>query len=96
VATAVGQKPNSLLLSRPVFRGLRNNALVKQRISGAPGIHAGAGSCYIEFGAGLIGRVDVDFFSGPQPTGTYFAPSAALRAEKEKFGSSRRARWFGR
>jgi len=35
IAQATGQKPNSMLLSRPVFRGLRNNALVKQRISGA-------------------------------------------------------------
>jgi sulfide:quinone oxidoreductase len=58
--------------------------------------HTGTGSCYIEFGAGRIGRVDVDFFSGPSPTGTFQEPSAALRAEKEHFGSSRRARWFGR
>jgi sulfide:quinone oxidoreductase len=56
----------------------------------------GRGSCYIEFGAGRVGRVDVDFFSGPKPTGTYHEPSGALVAEKELFGSSRRARWFGR
>lgn len=56
----------------------------------------GQGSCYIEFGRGEIGRVDVDFFSGPSPTGTYHAPSVALRAEKNHFGSSRRARWFKR
>ena len=46
--------------------------------------------------AGRIGKVEVDFFSGPKPTGTYHEPSVALRAEKETFGSSRRARWFGR
>ena len=56
----------------------------------------GRGSCYIEFGAGRVGRVDVDFLSGPKPTGTFQEPSAALVAEKEHFGSSRRARWFGR
>ncbi len=55
----------------------------------------GRGSCYIEFGAGRIGRVDVDFFSGPKPTGTYQEASAGLVAEKKHFGSSRRARWFG-
>jgi len=55
----------------------------------------GRGSCYIEFGAGRIGRVDVDFFSGPTPTGTFEAPTTALVAEKSTFGSSRRARWFG-
>jgi sulfide:quinone oxidoreductase len=56
----------------------------------------GRGSCFVEFGAGRVGRIDVDFFSGPKPTGTLQGPSAALVAEKEHFGSSRRARWFGR
>ena len=53
------------------------------------------GSCYIEFGGGRVGRVDVDFLSGPKPTGTFHEPSQALVAEKQHFGSSRRARWFG-
>jgi len=59
------------------------------------GRYTGAGSCYIEFGAGRIGRVDVDFFSGPSPTGTYYPADVSLRADKELFGASRRARWFG-
>ncbi len=61
-----------------------------------PGRHLGRGTCYIEFGAGRIGSVDIDFLSGPSKTGTFNPPSAALMAEKERFGSSRRARWFGR
>ena len=60
-----------------------------------PGGYDGRGSCYIEFGGGNVGRVDVDFLGGPKPTGTFQAPSAALVAEKKHFGSSRRARWFG-
>ena len=60
-----------------------------------PGAYDGLGSCYIEFGAGRVGRVDVDFLSGPKPTGTFQAPSDALVAEKVDFGASRRARWFG-
>lgn len=56
----------------------------------------GAGSCYIEFGANRIARVDVDFLSGPKPFGTFHGASQALRVDKEHFGSSRRARWFGR
>ena len=56
----------------------------------------GAGSCYIEFGAGLIGRVDVDFLSGPRPFGTFHGASVALVADKQHFGASRRARWFGK
>jgi sulfide:quinone oxidoreductase len=61
-----------------------------------PGPYDGRGSCFIEFGAGRVGRVDVDFLSGPKPTGTFQEPSGALVAEKQHFGSSRRARWFGR
>jgi sulfide:quinone oxidoreductase len=30
-----------------------------------------------------------------KPTGTYQDATTALRAEKERFGSTRRARWFG-
>jgi sulfide:quinone oxidoreductase len=55
----------------------------------------GAGTCYIEFGDHRVARVDVDFFSGPKPTGTFHEPSEAMRADKEGFGSTRRARWFG-
>ena len=60
-----------------------------------PAGYAGQGSCYIEFGDGRVGRVDVDFLGGPTPTGTFQPPSDALVADKEHFGSSRRARWFG-
>lgn len=61
-----------------------------------PGAYDGRGSCYIEFGAGRVGRVDIDFLSGPTRTGIFHEPSTALVAEKESFGTSRRARWFGR
>ena len=56
--------------------------------------YTGAGSCYIEFGHGEVGRVDVDFFSGPKPVGIHHNASTAIVAEKEYFGSSRKARWF--
>ncbi|MGV8839905.1 MAG: NAD(P)/FAD-dependent oxidoreductase [Bauldia sp.] len=55
----------------------------------------GAGICYIEFGGGRVGKVEVDFFSGPKPTGKHHDPSPALRADKDAFGASRRRRWFG-
>ena len=61
----------------------------------APEPYRGQGSCYVEFGHEQVGRVDVDFLSGPKPTGTFQAPSAALVAEKKRFGSSRLERWFG-
>lgn len=57
--------------------------------------YTGAGSCYIEFGKGQVARVDVDFFSGPKPFGIHQDASEALTIDKEHFGSSRKARWFG-
>ena len=60
-----------------------------------PERHLGRGTCYIEFGEGRIGSVDIDFLSGPEKTGTFNAPSAEQMALKESFGSSRRERWFG-
>ena len=57
--------------------------------------YTGAGSCYIEFGKGEVARVDVDFFSGPKPFGVHQDASEALAIDKEYFGSSRKARWFG-
>jgi sulfide:quinone oxidoreductase len=72
-------------------------ALLADLLDGeAPGRHLGQGTCYIEFGEGRVASVDIDFLSGPERTGTFNAPSAALVAEKQEFGSSRRARWFGR
>ena len=55
----------------------------------------GRGSCYVEFGDGRIGRVDLDFLTGPKLTSTYHEPSLARRAEKVQFAASRGARWFG-
>lgn len=66
-----------------------------QRGGEPPERHLGQGTCYIEFGQGRIGSVDIDFLSGPTKTGTFNAPSAAQRALKEGFGATRRARWFG-
>jgi len=72
-------------------------AIISQRRGGPPPeAYKGTGSCYVEFGHDQVGRVDVDFLSGPKPTGTFQEPSEALVAEKAHFGSSRRQRWFGR
>jgi hypothetical protein len=39
--------------------------------------------------------VEVECLSGPKPTATLREPSSALVADKERFGSTRRACWFG-
>jgi len=58
--------------------------------------YEGSGVCFIEFGRGEIGTVNVDFLSGPSPQAPLLGPSRELMREKEKFGADRRARWFGR
>jgi sulfide:quinone oxidoreductase len=60
-----------------------------------PSAYKGDGICYIEFGSGMVGKVNVDFFSGPSPFGSYTEASVDLVTDKKYFGSSRAARWFG-
>jgi sulfide:quinone oxidoreductase len=55
----------------------------------------GAGSCFIEFGGGAVGKVEANFLGGPAPTARLVGPSPELAAEKHAFGATRRERWFG-
>ncbi len=87
--------PKAGVFSERAARVVAKSIVAQVQGEPPPAPYDGLGSCYIEFGAGRVGRVDVDFFSGPKPTGTFQEPSGALVAEKEHFGSSRRARWFG-
>ena len=87
--------PKAGVFSEGAARVVAASLIASLRDGEQPEAYGGLGSCYIEFGAGLVGRVDVDFLSGPKPTGTFQEPSDALVAEKQHFGSSRRARWFG-
>jgi sulfide:quinone oxidoreductase len=57
--------------------------------------YEGAGTCYIEFGGGMVGMVEANFFGGPTPTARLVGPSRELAADKEAFASTRRDRWFG-
>lgn len=57
--------------------------------------YEGAGSCYLEFGGGLVGKVEANFLGGPAPTAWLVGPSRELAADKVAFASTRRARWFG-
>lgn len=61
-----------------------------------PEPYDGKGSCFIEFGGGEVGRVDVDFLSTPgRPSASYTAPSIQTAEEKAEVARSRGARWFG-
>ena len=60
-----------------------------------PPPYQGDGPCYVEFGGGLVGKVEVNFLGGPAPTARIIAPSRELAAEKKSFGATRRQNWFG-
>jgi sulfide:quinone oxidoreductase len=88
--------PKAGVFAEGAARVVAASLIARLRGGDQPRAYDGLGSCYIEFGAGRVGRVDVDFLSGPKPTGTFHEPSSALVAEKHRFGSSRSARWFNR
>ena len=91
-----GRSFQSRVFSEGAARVVAASIVARRRGSAAPDGYDGRGSCYVEFGADRVGRVDVDFLSGPKPTGTFREPTLDLVAEKKHFGASRRARWFGR
>jgi sulfide:quinone oxidoreductase len=88
--------PKAGVFAEGAARVVAAELIASVRGGAQPDAYNGLGSCYIEFGAGRVGRVDVDFLSGPKPTGAFQEPSVALVAEKQRFGSSRRASWFAR
>jgi len=92
--TSVGT-PKAGVFSEGAARVVAASLIAEIQGGELPTAYTGAGSCYVEFGIDRVGRVDVDFLSGPSPTGSFIEPSVALVGEKQHFGSSRRARWFG-
>jgi sulfide:quinone oxidoreductase len=88
--------PKAGVFAEGAARALAGSLIARVRSGERPAGYEGQGSCYIEFGGGRVGRVDVDFLSGPKPTGTFHPPSGELVAEKQDFGASRASRWFDR
>ena len=69
--------------------------LIARVRGGSAAAYDGHGTCYLEFGGGEVGKVDVTFLSGQAPTGALEGPSLALAADKAAFGADRVRRWFG-
>jgi sulfide:quinone oxidoreductase len=87
--------PKAGVFAEGAARIVGQAVIARLRGEAAPDPYDGRGSCYIEFGSGRVGRVDIDFLSGPKPTGTFREPTPELVAEKGDFGSTRETRWFG-
>jgi len=88
--------PKAGVFAESAARVVAAEIIAEVRGGDDPAGYGGTGSCYIEFGAGRVDVDFVDFPSGPKPTGEYHAPTAEMAAEKQGFGSERRARWFNR
>jgi sulfide:quinone oxidoreductase len=86
--------PKAGVFAEGAARVVAHQLIAAAQGGGKAEAYDGRGSCYIEFGTGRIGRVDIDFLTGPKPTGVFQEPSTALVAEKTEFGASRQARWF--
>ena len=87
--------PKAGVFAEGAAKAVASALVAKIRGTGEGDLYGGAGTCYIEFGGGKVGRVEVDFFTHPKPTGKYHEPAIESRADKDHFGASRRARWFG-
>jgi len=88
--------PKAGMFAEGAARVAAASIIAELKGSEPPPDYDGRGSCYIEFGSGLVGRVDMDFLSGPSPHGTFTAPSVAMANEKRQgFAKAREARWFG-
>jgi sulfide:quinone oxidoreductase len=87
--------PKAGMFAENSARVLGQNLLAQLRGSDERAVHRAVGSCYVEFGGGAVGRVDLDFDAGAEPNGTFAGPSAELAADKRRFAADRRKRWFG-
>lgn len=94
--TSVGT-PKAGVFAEGAARVVADQLVARIRGQSQPPGFDGTGACWMELGGHEVARIDVDFFSTPgRPTGTFTPPSAQTAAEKVAFGTSRRARWFGR
>jgi sulfide:quinone oxidoreductase len=73
--------PKAGVFAEGAARVVAASLLATLRNGAQPTAYDGRGSCYIEFGSGRVGRVDIDFLSAAKPTGTFRGPSRTLVAE---------------
>jgi sulfide:quinone oxidoreductase len=87
--------PKAGIFAESAARAVAEHLIVRLRNEGSAKPYDGAGSCFIEFGDRKVGRVDVDFLTGPSVVAPFTEASMQGAEEKKEFAASRRARWFG-
>jgi sulfide:quinone oxidoreductase len=86
--------PKAGIFAESAARAVAEHLTVRLRKSGTAKPYDGAGACFIEFGDRKVGRVDVDFLSGPSVTAPFTEASLQGAEEKQEFAASRRQAWF--
>ena len=66
--------PKAGVFAEGAAKAVASALIAKVQGGGVSRQNDGFGTCYIEFGGGRVGKVEVVFFSGPKPTGTYYDP----------------------
>jgi sulfide:quinone oxidoreductase len=87
--------PKAGIFAESAARAVAEHIVMRLREAGVAKPYDGAGSCFIEFGNRMVGRVDVDFLTGPSVTAPFIEPSIQGAEQKKEFAASRRRSWFG-
>jgi sulfide:quinone oxidoreductase len=87
--------PKAGIFAESAARAVAEHLIVQLRNQGVAKPYDGAGSCFIEFGDRSVGRVDVDFLTGPSVSAPFTPPTLETAADKQEFATSRRKLWFG-
>jgi sulfide:quinone oxidoreductase len=93
--TSVGT-PKAGVFSEGQAIVVADEIIARHRAAAAPSTYQGSGICYLEFGAGEVGKVEATFLAGAAPKGEFEAPTLQIAADKADFGADRIRRWFGR
>jgi sulfide:quinone oxidoreductase len=83
------------IFAEAAARVVAQDITARVRGTKSPPPYEGNGPCYVEFGGGLVGKIEVNFLDGPAPTARILSPSRELAAEKAAFAATRRQSWFG-
>jgi len=86
--------PRAGVFAESAARTAAAHIIAKLTGAGEVPAYDGSGACYLEFGNGLVGKVDANFLGGPKPVAPLRGPSAEYAAEKLQWADDRRTRWF--
>ncbi|MBV8989138.1 MAG: NAD(P)/FAD-dependent oxidoreductase, partial [Solirubrobacterales bacterium] len=95
VATGARTVAKAGVFAETAARVVAADIVARVRDSEPPAPYEGAGTCYVEFGDGMVGKLEVNFLGGPAPTSRVLGSSREFAAEKEAFAAARRRSWFG-